>query len=430
MSLPSLIEIVPWTSRVSAEIAVPGSKSLTNRALILGALSKGTTTLKGALWSEDTQVMVEALKTLRFEIDVYPEKDEPANRSITIVGCGGIIPAAGTPKNPVELFVGNAGTAARFLSAMLCLGHGYYRLHGIQRMHERPQAALFRALRQLGYQINATEDKLPALIHGTGPHDATCTVSVDESSQFASALLLSAPIGKWQVRIEGENDDEMPYVQMTRNLCHAFPQGGGIYQIEPDSSSGSYFCAASYINEIFSKPHDIRTISGIKIPCWPRSDWQIDSAFPRLLPLPEQISRKTHLGDSILTAMVLAPLGQHPVRFMDLARLRVQECDRIQAMKTELLKCGAKVEEEGDCLKIYPTKLHGAEIETYQDHRIAMCFSILGLTIPGIRIRNPSCVKKTFPNFYEKLAAPPPHGLGVEIIDSNRFPMNNNLFAE
>jgi len=165
MSLPDLIEIVPLDKPVRAEITVPGSKSITNRALILAALAEGETTLEGALWSEDTQVMVECLQELGFMINVMPDQHEFCNRAITVYGMGGRVPRGGTPEQPLELFVGNAGTAARFLTALLCLGEGVYRLHGVPRMHERPQAALFRALRELGYQIDSTNERLPALIH-------------------------------------------------------------------------------------------------------------------------------------------------------------------------------------------------------------------------------------------------------------------------
>src|SRR6185436_20686891 len=168
MPLPELIEIVPLDKPVRAEITVPGSKSITNRALILAALADGDVTLEGALWSEDTQVMTEALRTLGFEIKVEADPAEFCNRTITVRGHGGRIPNAGIPEKPLELFVGNAGTAARFLSAMVCLGQGSYRLHGVPRMHERPQAPLFEALRALGYQIESANDKLPALIHGGG----------------------------------------------------------------------------------------------------------------------------------------------------------------------------------------------------------------------------------------------------------------------
>jgi len=147
------------------------------------------------------------------------------------------------------------------------------------------------------------------------------------------------------------------------------------------------------------------------------------------------VSREKSLGDSIMTAMVVASFGKSPTKFTDLARLRVQECERVVALRTELTKCGAKVIEEGDTLTVYPSELNGAEIETYHDHRMAMCFAILGLKVPGIKIKNPACVKKTFPNFFQKVAGPPPNGLGAviwEIKDGQRTRKlsGEDLFAE
>src|SRR5208337_2856749 len=160
MSLPDLIEIVPLNKPVHAEITVPGSKSITNRALILAALADGEVTLHGALWSEDTQVMVEALQKLGFQIKVEPDPEEFCNRTIAVKGLGGKVPNGGTAEKPLELFVGNAGTAARFLAAFVCLGNGIYRLHGAPRMHERPQAGLLAALRQLGYEVESENSKI------------------------------------------------------------------------------------------------------------------------------------------------------------------------------------------------------------------------------------------------------------------------------
>ena len=176
MALPDLIEIVPLPGPVHAHITVPGSKSITNRALILAALADGDTTLTGALWSEDTQIMVAALQTMGFGVTVAEDPAESANRTITVQGQGGRI-----PKTPEDLFVGNAGTAARFLAALVCLGDGPVKLHGIHRMHERPQGELFQALRALGYTVDTLNDKLPATIHGPGPRAAACPVSLQGS---------------------------------------------------------------------------------------------------------------------------------------------------------------------------------------------------------------------------------------------------------
>lgn len=410
MPLPDLIEIAPLKGPVHSRITVPGSKSITNRALVLAALADGETSLEGALWSEDTQVMVDCLQELGFMVNVERDHQEPCNRTITVYGLGGEIPPGGTEDQPLDLFVGNAGTAARFLTAMVCLGKGVYRLHGVPRMHERPQAALIKALRDLGYRIDSPNEKLPAIVHGTGPRKQTCRVSIEQSSQFASALLLCADHADWEIIIEGVNAEESPYVAMTRQLISRLNKGGTCFTVEPDTSSGSYFWGASWL--LNETPSD-KVLSPVTL--WPDTLWQIDQAFPNFLPFPDTISRESDLGDSIMTGIALAPLAPSPVTFTHLGRLRLQECERVKALKTELTKCGAKVEEEGDSLIITPSKLHGAEIETYNDHRMAMCFSILGLKIEGIRIKNPACVKKTFPNFYQKLAQRPPGGLGATI---------------
>jgi 3-phosphoshikimate 1-carboxyvinyltransferase len=497
MGLPNLIEIVPLDNPVRAEITVPGSKSITNRALILAALADGPVTLKGALWSEDTQIMVDCLKVLGLAVNVAPESEEPCNRTITVVGFGGRVPPGGTPAKPLDLFVGNAGTTARFLAPFLCLGSGVYRLHGVPRMHERPQAALFQALRELGYRVESENDndRLPARIFSEivarSPESPTeftarqpappvpkrCRVSIADSSQFASALLLSAGTGGWNVEIDGENADESPYVVMTARLIEAFPNHGGTFQIEPDASSGSYFWAANWLVSVnawmkdFLKNKPYPEIQAqfdqvwkwvdtaragaktepvtseqlaVSVRNWPTSGWQIDADFPQFIPLPERISREDQLGDSIMTAVVLAAdlwsgIGlekrEKGIHFTELGRLRVQECDRVTALRTELAKCGAKVAEDGDSLTVCQDRLHGAEIETYNDHRMAMCFAILGLKVPGIRIKNPACVKKTFPNFFQKLAAPPPHGLGAEIWETTgdrrvRQLSGEDLFAD
>jgi len=281
------------------------------------------------------------------------------------------------------------------------------------------------------------------------------------------------------VNVVGQNAEESPYVAMTAQLIDKFPIRGGEFEIEPDASSGSYFWAAATQEPIrdrrvvmsgdkesgFVESHARRLTIGVTH--WPTSGWQIDEKFPvyffqissalegsektgesiseveaesfaqarriidadpsdaparRELSAPRNsspltISRQIDLGDSIMTAIVMAPFSLEPITFTELGRLRVQECERVLALRNELTKCGANVVEEGDRLTVYPSPLHGAEIETYNDHRMAMCFAILGLKVPGVKIKNPACVKKTFPNFFQKLAAPPPHGLGAIILD-------------
>jgi 3-phosphoshikimate 1-carboxyvinyltransferase len=283
-----------------------------------------------------------------------------------------------------------------------------------------------------------------------------CKVSIEESSQFASALLLCAKVGDWKIEVVGENAEESPYVAMTLKLMEAFPKKGGTFQIEPDASSGSYFWAAAWIQEQTLREKFLldamkvgktnvlqkwmKEPSAIEIRKWPKSGWQRDEEFtiyvqPFSGAIPSEISRNQDLADSIMTAIVLAPLNSENckfIKFIDLGRLRVQETERVVALRTELTKCGAKVVEAGDTLTVWPSPLHGAEIETYNDHRMAMCFAILGLKVPGIKIKNPACVKKTFPNFFQKLVAQPPHGLGATILDakSGRKLTHEELFAE
>ncbi len=463
MPLPPLIEILPPAKPVQAEITVPGSKSITNRALVLAALSEGTVTLQGALWSEDTQVTVQCLQRLGYQVQVTSDPEETCNRTLVVEGQGGRVPAGGVAGRPVELFVANAGTAARFVAALAARGGGVYRLDGVPRMRERPQAALFRALRELGCRVESPNDKLPAVIHGQGGRRGKCRVSLEESSQFASALLLSGR-DLWEIEILGVNESEQPYVEMTRALIQGFPFQGGAFRVEPDASSGSYFLGAEWLlrnaeiaavcrEALAAGPGraaadplagpNLGGLTSITVRHWPTSGWQIDAEFPKflagpdtrapegradtLLPrhhvvldLPDEVSREHDLGDSIMTAAVLAPLAGHLIRLTDLGRLRLQETERVAALRTELTRCGAQVVEQGDTLTILPSAggLHGAEIETYDDHRLAMGFAILGLKVPGMKIKNPSCVKKTFPNFFQKLAGPPPCGLGVTVLDA------------
>ena len=439
MPLPSLIEVVPFTPAQlqafemdgKASIVIPGSKSITNRAIVLAALGDGVVTLKGALWSEDTEAMTDCMHKLGVKVDVAPDPDVKANRIITVHGCGGKLPSGGTVEEPIELFVANAGTAARFLTAMVCLGGGVYRLSGVPRMHERPQMELIRSLRELGYQVDTENDKLPAVVHGGGPKPGPVTVSVDDSSQFASALLLSSRVGGWEVSVpEGSNPDELPYVEMTRRMVEVFPHKGGVFQVEPDASSASYFHA---VNTMFPGVSPVNVVACQPTKADGGTGWQIDAEFPRHAPkaacnapadgvaavtTPVTVSRKTELGDSVMTAITIAPLAAGPYAFTNLGVLRKQECERVQALRTELTKCRAVVTETGDTLELVPcstTKLGRATVHTYHDHRMAMCFATLGLACAGIKLEDPSCVRKTVPSFFQILAAPPPAGLGVEI---------------
>ncbi len=377
--LPNILEIQPLAKAPDCTVTVPGSKSITNRALILAARSKVQCRLRGALWADDTRVMVEALKQLGFRVNVLPDRDESSNRTIELEGCGGEIPA-----KKADLYVGSAGTAARFLTAFVCLGQGEYRIHGDPRMQERPMGELFKAL-----GIKAT--KLPVTIRADGMKPARLKVSGEESSQFASALLL--------VGHEVETESHA-YVEMTRRMVAEFrPE----YVIEPDLSSASYFVAAEWLCG-----------GRVEVARWPKNSLQGDGKFPEFLPelrnagtpRHNRVSRRRDLGDSVMTLVMCALFGEQPLELTEAGRMREQECDRLKALATELKRVGAKVEEKPDGLIVWPAQpgqLHGAEIETYNDHRMAMCFGVLGLKVAGTRIKNPGCVSKTFPDFFEKL---------------------------
>jgi 3-phosphoshikimate 1-carboxyvinyltransferase len=394
--LPDILEIKPLAKPPNCTITVPGSKSITNRALILAALAKGKCTLRGALWADDTQVMVDSLNKLG--IKTTPSKpDENSNCDIEVEGQDGRIPE---PK--ADLYVGNAGTAARFLTALVCLGHGEYKILGDLRMHERPMKDLFDALRAHGVTVDSENNRLPARIVSNGLRRTAepYNVELTTSTQFASALLLISQKANIQLAFSKWETEE-GYLTMTENMIH-----GGYalsftpdYVIEPDYSSASYFWAAGFVTE-----------GDVQVAGWAKRKHylQVDGRFPEHLPPRENVSRRTDLGDSVMTLAICALFGKHPLKITDAARMRDQETDRIKAMVTELRKVGGDdvAEENTNGFIVHPKPLdllHPADIETYNDHRMAMCFSVLGLKVPGIRIKNPQCVSKTFPNFFEKL---------------------------
>ena len=409
MGLPELIALRPLAGLPRAVLTVPGSKSITNRALVAAALGKGTVDLEGALWSEDTRCMVECLRTLGFDLRVLPDPDEASNRTIRVRGSGGRIPRkGGTKSRPLELRVENSGTAARFLMAMVCLGRGCYRLSGVPRMHERPQTGLVDALRELGYRIEDHHGCLPVKVEGGGPTGGSCRVEIAQSSQFASALLLCREGGGWQVQVRDEDARTAPYVRMTRELLQGMKSCGKVFRVEPDASSGSYFWALNALGLPGAGP--------VSVARWPDSGWQVDAAFPSLMEHPGPLSRERDLGDAIMTAIVLSAAAGAPRRFVDLRRLRVQECERVEALGTELGRLGVRVIEREDTMLVTPAaRMTPAVIDTRNDHRMAMCFALLALRHPGVRLRGARCVIKTFPDFFAKLAALPPRGLGAEI---------------
>ncbi len=330
--LPDVLEIEPLAKPPNCTITVPGSKSITNRALILAALADGKCTLRGALWADDTQVMVDSLGKLGFEVTVEPDPNEECNRTITVVGHGGEIPV-----KKAELYVGNAGTAARFLTALVASGHGEYRITGDGRMHERPMQDLFGALRALGAEVEAANERLPATIRARGLRKVPITVSAVRSSQFASALLLLG-----LDTLVSDKDEPGGYLSMTRRMVRQFRPD---WTIEPDLSSGTYFVAGGFL-----------TGGSVEVANWRKDSLQLDGHFPSLLPPPARVSRLTELGDSVLALAICALVGNQPLQIADAARLRVQETDRIKAMVTELRRVGAKAEEHEDGFTVWPAR--------------------------------------------------------------------------
>jgi 3-phosphoshikimate 1-carboxyvinyltransferase len=424
--LPDPYPIEPLTRPPNCTITVPGSKSITNRALILAALDKEKIELRGALWADDTEIMVNALKKLQFEPVVEHDPTEECNRTITVVGHGGKI-----PNKKATLNVGNAGTAARFLTAMVALHpNGEYEISGDPRMHERPMKELFDALVKLGARFDflKSPNHLPVIMYTNGLTseqlpEHRLRLDASESTQFASALYLVRPhiAGGLLLDLPPQyNPDPLGYIGMTERMISGFTTeidgGVWIYNIEPDFSSASYFIAAEFIMYgDLSHRVKIRGWNNLEDSMLLQPDREFPKWLKKLTQAPKNtkicVSRRDELGDSILTLAICALFGNASLEIIHANRLRFQETNRIEAMVTELRKVGGEevAEETDDGFIVHPadpTKLYDnkpKDIETYNDHRMAMCFSALGLKVPGIRIKNPQCVSKTFPNFFEKL---------------------------
>jgi 3-phosphoshikimate 1-carboxyvinyltransferase len=418
-------EIVPLALPLNATVTVPGSKSITNRALVLAALGRnGRMVLTNALRSEDTEVMLDCLTKLRFVI-----KPDWAQASIEIEHD----PASDwIPAEQAELFVGNSGTTVRFLTAMLALGKGEYRLDGIPRMRERPIQDLLDALGQLG--IQATSDNgtgcPPITVFTKGLHGGHVRVSGEVSSQFLSGLLLAAPFanGDTTIEVTGTQVSE-PYIEMTLSMLRQFGlkvaalapgryfvPGRQLhhqpsYAIEPDASAASYFWAAAAIGG------GRVTVRGLG-----RQSLQGDVAFVDLL---EKMGCRVEeceagitvhggtlrgidadmnsISDTVMTLAAVACFAKGPTTIRNVAHIRHKETDRIAAIATELRKLGALVEERSDGLTVTPAALAGCPVDTYNDHRMAMSLALVGLKVPGVFIRNPGCVAKTYPGFWHDL---------------------------
>ena len=421
------LDLEPIAS-VAGSVRMPGSKSISNRVLLLAALSRGETRVKDLLDAEDTRVMLDALVRLGVRIERH------ADDSAVVHGVGGDFPV-----KSAELRLGNAGTALRPLAAVLALSGGEYRLSGAPRMHERPIGDLVDALRALGARIDylGKEGFPPLALHpGTIRRGAPLRVRGDVSSQYLSALLMALPLtgSERVVDVEGELISK-PYVEITLNLMGRFgvhvaregwrkftvPAGGyaspGVIRVEGDASSASYFLAAGAIGEgpvrvegvgRSSIQGDIRFTEvlekmGAKISMG--EDW-IESGAPargKLKPIDADLN---HIPDAAMTAAVAALFADGTSTLRNIASWRVKETDRLAAVATELRKLGAVVEEGADALRVTPpARLRPATIATYDDHRMAMSFSLAALGGVKVRINDPGCVAKTFPEYFEVLAS-------------------------
>jgi 3-phosphoshikimate 1-carboxyvinyltransferase len=420
-----MLAIEPLKRPPALAIRVPGSKSITNRALILAALTSegGYTVLRGAQRSEDTQVMIEALEQLGFQVAT------DWRESVIQVGGtqGELIPAGNA-----DLFVGNSGTSMRFLTALCSLGKGRYRLDGVPRMRERPIEDLLVALNQLG--ANAFSEKgngcPPVIVEARGLLGGSVRVRGDVSSQFLSGVLMVCPFAASQVMIEVDGPlVSWPYVSLTVEMMRQWTlkveadgtsrfrvgrwQRNGLarYEIEPDASAATYFWGAAAI-----------TGGEVKVSALTARSLQGDARFVDVLeemgcrvvrgdsgmtvrggPLRGIDMDMNDISDTVMTLAAVACFADGPTRISNVAHIRHKETDRLRALATELCRIGARVEERADGLTIVPGPLHGATIETYNDHRMAMSMALIGLRVPGIVIRNPDCVAKTYPNFFEDL---------------------------
>jgi 3-phosphoshikimate 1-carboxyvinyltransferase len=425
---PSL-QLAPLAG-AAGSVALPGSKSISNRALLLGALAQGETTLRGVLDADDTRVMRDALGTLGVRCEPL------GGESWRVRGGGG--PFA---QKRADLFLGNAGTAFRPLAAVLALCGGEYRLSGVARMHERPIADLVDALNGVGAKIEYLgKAGYPPLAVRPGRFSAPLLARVrgDVSSQYLSALLMALPLaGGGRITVAGELISR-PYVEITTRLMarfgvavaaegsQAFEVPGGPYlspgtlRVEGDASSASYFLAAGAIGggpvRVLgvgrdSIQGDVRFTelleqAGASVRLG--EDWIEASSAPgrRLRAFDLDLN---HIPDAAMTAATLALFADGTCSLRNIASWRVKETDRIAAMATELRKLGAHVEEGADYLRVTPPASGrpnaGVAIDTYDDHRIAMCFSLVALAGVAVTINDPDCVAKTFPDYFERYAA-------------------------
>lgn len=414
-------------TQVSGDMQLPGSKSISNRTLLLAALAKGSTEIRGLLKSDDTDRMLEALDALGIKLTKIEQ-------GIVIEGCNGDF-----PNKQADLFLGNAGTAFRPLTAALAFSNGDYHLHGVPRMHERPIGDLVNALRSAGADvIYLANDGFPPLQISPASVDVSMPIQIrgDVSSQFLTALLMALPLTGQQATIEvvGELISK-PYIEITLNLMAKF----GVYverdgwqrftipannhytspnviYVEGDASSASYFLAAGAIGgkidvqgiDASSIQGDIKFAEALSLMggVIQYGENQISASKPDTPKLKAIDLDCNHIPDAAMTLAILALFAEGTTTLRNIASWRVKETDRIAAMATELRKVGASVTEGQDYIQITPPAklISNAEIDTYDDHRMAMCFSLVSLGGVPITINDPNCVAKTFPNYFEVFA--------------------------
>ncbi len=409
---------------VEATVRPPGSKSITNRALVCAALAEGPSVLEGALDSEDTQVMYRALTALGITLDWDRDRCR-----IAVQGSGGT-----WPRRRVDLYVANSGTTMRFLAAMLATGPGHYRLDGTPRMRERPIGDLLQALRQLGAHVesDAHNDCPPVTVTGPGLQGGRATIRGTISSQFLSGLLMAAPYAQQRVDLQLEGTlVSQPYVRMTRQVMQAFgvdieDRGGQLfsvpapqryvgrsYAVEPDASAASYFWAAAAITggRVTVAGLGSQALQGDVAFCdclermgchVQRSDDQITVSGRPLHGI--QVDMNS-ISDTVQTLAAVALFAHGSTTITGVAHIRHKETDRIGDLAHELRKLGAAVQEGPDGLTIEPGPLRGARISTYQDHRMAMSLALVGLRQQGVWIEDPGCTAKTYPRFFADLEA-------------------------
>ena len=419
-TFPEELEVTPLERPPDATIRVPGSKSVTNRALVIAALAEGHSRILNPLFSDDSFWLMNALVRLGIEVSADGERGE-----IYVSGQSGEIYASG-----VDLFVGNAGTVARFLPPVLALGKGPYTVDGVPRMRERPVEDLVDAMRQLGAAVEYVGEvaKFPLTIKGGGIPGGEARVSASKSSQFISGLLMASPYAETPVTLHPEGRKEWPYVGITVALMRAFgvevveANGRFIvapamyssreYEVEPDASGASYFMAAAAV-----------TGGRVSIPGLGSSSPQGDLRFAGVLhdmgcrveitPDFIEVQGPDHLqgvevdmnafSDTMITLSAIAPFATSPTTIKNVAHTRLQETDRLSAVATELSRLGIKTQITPSSIRIIPDQVQSGVVRTYGDHRIAMAFAVTGLVASGIRIENPGCVTKTFPGFFVAL---------------------------